>query len=131
MPKQHIIRDTLRTWIEIDKQAIAHNYRIFRKLLQKETRFMAVVKSNAYGHNLLEFGYEMEKLGVDWLGVDSITEALALRREKVKCPILVLGFTLPTLLSSAREKDISVTISSFPQLREVLKLKPSKKLLKI
>ena len=49
------LRKGLRTWIEIDKKAIAHNYRSFRALITPETKLMGVVKSNAYGHNLIEF----------------------------------------------------------------------------
>ena len=118
--------DGLRTWVEIDKSAIAKNYRVFRKLIGKKTMFMAVVKSNAYGHNLHEFAPEMARLGVDWLGVDSITEALALRKGGVQTPILVLGFILPSRYADARKSRVALTISSHAQLEEVLKLQPSK-----
>lgn len=121
----------LRTWIEIDTKAIAKNYRTFRKILGKKTMLMGVVKSNAYGHNLHEFAKEYQKLGADWIGVDSLVEGLALRKGGIKLPILVLGFTLPSLLNDARENDIHVTISSSLQFAGVLKLKPSKKILKI
>ncbi|MDO8520668.1 MAG: alanine racemase [bacterium] len=123
--------EDLRTWIEIDKKAIAHNYRVFRKLIGKRTKFLAVVKSNAYGHNLLEFAPEMEKLGADWLGVDSLVEARSARSAGVKIPILVLGFTLPTFYEEAREKKMSITISSFAQLTKALRLKKGKHPLKI
>ena len=141
-------REDLRTWIEIDKKAIAHNYRTFRKLLEENeyrkshpdilqnvrmtrTKLLAVVKSNAYGHNLLEFAPEMEKLGADWLGVDSLVEAHSARSAGVKIPVLVLGFTLPTLYDEARKNGVSITLSSFVQLERILKLKPSKVSLKI
>ncbi|OGZ05226.1 MAG: alanine racemase [Candidatus Lloydbacteria bacterium RIFCSPHIGHO2_01_FULL_49_22] len=119
--------ENLRTWIEVDKRAIAKNYRTFRKLIGKKTMMMAVVKSNAYGHNLHEFAPEMVRLGADWLGVDSITEAMALRKNGINVPILVLGFTLPSLYRDARKHNISITISSFAQFKEVCKLPPSKK----
>jgi len=106
-------RKGLRTWIEIDKGAIKHNYAVFRGLIAKNTKLLGVVKSNAYGHNLFEFAKELEKLGADFLGVDSAVEALALRREGVKAPILVLGFTLPEMFEELAKKDISVTVSNF------------------
>src|SRR3989344_3378709 len=115
--------EDLRTLIEIDKKAIAHNYRVFRKRLDKKTKFLAVVKSNAYGHNLLEFGLEMEHLGADWLGVDSLVEARSARKVGVKAPILVLGFTLPIHYREAALQGIRLTISSFAQLEKVLRLK--------
>lgn len=121
----------LRTWIEIDRKAIAHNYRAFRKLIGKNTKFLAVVKSNAYGHNILEFAPEMEALGVDWLGVDALVEARSVRSEGVKAPILVLGFTMPELYEEARARSISITISSFEQLARAMKLSRGKKKLKV
>lgn len=118
--------EDLRTWIEIDKKAIAHNYRTFRALLSKKTKFLAVVKSNAYGHNLLEFAPAMEHLGADWLGVDSLVEARSARQVGVRVPILVLGFTLPSLYEEARRSRVRVTISSFAQLEKALRLSKGK-----
>lgn len=116
----------LRTWIEVDKKAIANNYRVFRKLIPKKTMLMAVVKSNAYGHSLIDFSKTVVLLGVDWLGVDSVVEAVALRRIGIKKPILILGYTLPEMIKEAAENDISLTISSFDQLVECRKIKTVK-----
>jgi alanine racemase len=116
----------LRTWIEIDKKAIAHNYAIFRSLISKETKLMGVVKSNAYGHNLTEFAKELEKLGTDYLAVDSVVEGLALRREGIKLPILVLGFTLPEMIALADKANMEITISNFSYFAEIKKLKLKK-----
>jgi len=115
-------RKGLRTWIEIDKGAIKHNYGVFRGLIAKNTKLLGVVKSNAYGHNLFEFAKELEKLGADFLGVDSAVEALALRREGVKTPILVLGFTLPEMFEELAKKNISVTVSNFETLKVLEKM---------
>jgi len=89
---------------------------------------MAVVKSNAYGHGLVDFSREMEKLRADFLGVDSITEARTLRRVGVKLPILVLGYTMPGLLNEAAEDDISLTVSTFETLNAIGNAKLSKPL---
>jgi len=71
----------LRTWIEIDKKAIKHNYNVFRKIVGKNCKILAVVKSNAYGHGLVPFAKEQLKNGVDFLGVDSVLEAFTLRNK--------------------------------------------------
>lgn len=110
-----------RTWLEINRGAVKKNYEIFRALIPKKTKLMAVVKSNAYGHGLIDFSKEMEKRGADFLGVDSVVEALALRREGINTPILVLGFTLPSRISEAAAKNISLSISNFESLAYVLK----------
>lgn len=112
----------LRTWIEVDKKAICSNYLIFRKLIRKNVLMVGVVKSNAYGHNLAEFASELENLGVDMLAVDSIIEALTLRKNGIKAPILVLGYTLPEMFSKALRKNIHITVSSIDGLRAFSKI---------
>ncbi len=113
----------LRTWIEIDKSAIKKNYEVFRRIIGGKRRLMAVAKSNAYGHSLLDFSRLISSLGADWIGVDSITEALALRRARIRKPLLVLGYTLPENLENAADKKISVTISTFENLEKARSLK--------
>ena len=105
----------LRTWIEIDTKALLHNYRVFRDLAG-DRKLLAVVKSNAYGHNIIEASKVFVKAGADYLGVDSMTEALTLRREGIKKPILVLGYTLPEYLLAASQKKIILSLSSFDQI---------------
>lgn len=114
----------LKTWVEIDKKAIAGNYKIFRHLADR-TRLMTVVKSNAYGHGLVAVSKILEKSGVDWFGVDSVPEALALRKEKITKPILVLAYTLPELFPLALSHNISVAISSFESIEAIKKMPTS------
>lgn len=118
----------LRTWIEIDTKAIASNYRVFRKFVPKSVKIMGVVKSNAYGHNLTEFARELVKCGVDMLAVDSLVEALSLRKSGIKTDILVLGYTLPELFSQAVGKNIHLTISSIDGLKTFLKSHNTKRI---
>jgi alanine racemase len=121
MKKVTEIKEFLRTWIEIDRKAVQNNYQIFRKIAGKKL-LMSVVKSNAYGHGLVVFSKILNDLDVDWFGVDSIVEANTLRRNGIKKPILVLGYTLPLRYSDAVKNKISVTIPDFVSLDEVIKL---------
>lgn len=121
----------LRTWLEIDRARLAHNYAVFRSLLGPETKLMAVAKSNAYGHDIYQFARLQQELGADYIGVDSIVEATALRETGITIPLLVLGYTLPEKFAEAVAHDIALTISSlenlellksFPELRFHLKI---------
>lgn len=114
-------KEGLRTWIEISKSALRKNYDLFRNLIDKKCLLMAVAKSNAYGHGLIDFSRLMEKFGADWFGVDSIVEALALRENGIKKPILVLGYTLPEKFNDAVKNKISLTISTFEGLKNLKK----------
>jgi len=80
------------TWLEISKSALIHNLRQFRKIIGSKIKLMAVVKSNAYGHGMIECAKIFEKNGADYLGVVNLDEALQLRRNNLKKPILVLTF---------------------------------------
>ncbi len=112
-------RKGLRTWIEINTESIDGNYRKFRSMVPEETKICSVVKSNAYGHFLIDFSKRMEKNGVDHLAVDTILEGLRLRREGVGIPIMVLGYTLPEMFSEASDNDISITVSGWDTLNRI------------
>jgi len=109
----------LRTWIEVSVAALRENYAVFRELLGPECRLMAIAKSNAYGHGLIDYSRTMQELGADWIGVDSIVEAVKLRGNGITAPILVLGYTLPQWFELAGEQRISLTISTRDSLREI------------
>ena len=111
----------LRTWIEIDTKAVRANYRTFRKIIPKKVSMLGVVKSNAYGHSIVEYSRELEKLGIDMLAVDSLVEALVIRNSGIKTPVLVLGYTLPEMFTKALRKNIHLTISSIDGLKTFLK----------
>jgi len=115
-------KNSLRTWLEIDKKAIRNNIAQFRKIISSKTKLMAVIKSNAYGHGLIDFARTVENK-VDWFGVDSIVEGLKLRQKGLKGAILVLGYTLPARLPEAAQNDISLTSSSFELIKEISALK--------
>lgn len=116
-----------RTWIEVNKKALEHNFYTFLGLIPAQTRLMAVIKSNAYGHGLTLIAKELASYKLRspkdklWFGVDSIIEALRLRREDVKNPILVLGFTLAGKIGEAAQKNITLSISNFAALEELAK----------
>lgn len=124
--------EKLKTWVEIDSKAVKHNCDLFRKLIGKNVKLWAVVKSNAYGHGILAFSKLADKFGIDGFCVDSIVEGLRLRKEGIKKHILVLGPTLPSRFADASKNDIALTISTPEFLKTLLSAKkPPKFHLKI
>jgi alanine racemase len=128
MNLSRVEKTRLRTWIELDKKSIAKNYKLFRKIINTKTKLMSVVKSNAYGHNLVTFAKEIVRLGIDFLGVDSIDEALELRKSGIKTKILVFGYVSPAYYALATSKNISITISNLYNLKALSKQKLKDKL---
>jgi len=80
------------TWVEVKNSAIQHNLKQFQKITSKKAKIMAVVKSNAYGHGMVEIAKLAVKTKADWLGVVNLAEALILCRAKIKKPIFILSF---------------------------------------
>ena len=54
---------------------------------------MGVVKADAYGHGAIQTAKALEENGADYLAVSSIDEAMELRLNGIKMPILILGHT--------------------------------------
>lgn len=86
-----------KTWVEINKKALKSNIAQFQKLI-RDTNLMATVKANAYGHGLFETVNVLSNNGVKYFGVDSIDEAIKLKKAGINAPILILGYTLKSRL---------------------------------
>jgi len=82
------------TWIEIDLDAIAQNVRNIKELIGEKKELMAVVKGNAYGHNILEVSSVVLNNGATRLAVARLEEGVFLRKAGIAVPILILGLTL-------------------------------------
>ncbi|MEK7636547.1 MAG: alanine racemase [Patescibacteria group bacterium] len=118
-----------RTWIEIDVKKLRANVSEFLTLVSASTRVCAIVKSNAYGHGIVGIARELSKMREfkkrGWFAVDSIVEAVRLRKEGIRTPILVLGYILPRFISDAVNHNISITVSSLETLRHLTAISKS------
>ncbi|MDP1809647.1 MAG: alanine racemase [Actinomycetota bacterium] len=78
-------------WAEIDLDAIAANLAAIKTRLAPETKVMAIVKANAYGHGLIPVARKARQAGADRLGVALVEEALELREAGLDIPIHILS----------------------------------------
>ncbi|MBC7350191.1 MAG: alanine racemase [Candidatus Aminicenantes bacterium] len=107
---------TLVQWVEINRQAFLHNVREFQKRLGT-TDLMAVIKANAYGHGLLEIARLSTEAGIDWFGVHSLEEGLALRQAGFRQKILILGYLPLAQAGEAVQADLRVTVYNLETVR--------------
>ena len=49
-----------RTWAEVSLNNIEHNYRRIRSSLPEGTKFLGIVKADAYGHGAVEVAKRLE-----------------------------------------------------------------------
>lgn len=100
----------MKAWIEISRSAIAHNIKQLKNLAGKDTKLMAVVKANAYGHGLTETAKAALQAGAEWLGVAHGFEGISLREAGIEAPILTFFEPEEDEIEELIKKDISTTI---------------------
>lgn len=117
-----------KTWVEINKKALQNNIQQFQRLIGERVKLMAVVKANAYGHGLVEVAKIVVGFGADWLGVDSVDEAIEIRKVGIDAPILILGYTLLSRLGDVVKYDLRQVVYNKETIK---KLQGSKVHLKV
>ncbi len=99
-------------WSEIDLKAIAHNVRQLAGIISPDTKLMAVVKANAYGHGASQVACTALENGASYLGVARVAEGEALRQAGIEAPIIVLGYTPPANYQALLDNNLTQTISN-------------------
>lgn len=102
-----------RAWAEVDLSAIEHNIKQIRKYVRPEAKIMGVVKANAYGHGVIPVARVLLKHGADYLAVACLDEALQLRRNGFRCPILILGYSDCADVEQLVREDITATCFTY------------------
>lgn len=97
----------------IYQNKLLNNIQNFKKILQPDTAFMAVVKANAYGHGASKLALAMEKeQAIDYFGVAQLSEAMELRTAGVQSPILLFNAVRLNEIDLAIENNITLTVFS-------------------
>lgn len=78
------------TFLSVDLNALAYNYHFFKSKLKNQTKFLAVIKAFAYGHEAVAVAQRLEKEKVDYFAVAYTQEGVNLRKAGITTPILVL-----------------------------------------
>ncbi len=102
---------TERTWAEIRPEKIVSNMRAIRASLPAGTKYLGVVKADAYGHGAVPVAKALEANGADYLAVACLEEALELRQARLRLPILILGNTPPEDVPLLLEHGITQTVA--------------------
>lgn len=101
-----------RAWAEIELDNIAHNVREIRKITNRRTEIMGVVKADAYGHGVWGVTKTLLDSGVDRLAVSMLDEAIQLRKNGIGVPILILGYTDPSRADDVIINEVTQTVFS-------------------
>ena len=102
-----------RSCVEIDLDALKHNFEQIKKATTPGTDIMAVVKADAYGHGALETAKTLIDSGAAGLCLATIDEAVELRKHGIDVPMMTLGYTDPSRFADAVRYDVEQAVYSF------------------
>lgn len=109
-----------RIYASVDLDAVKFNLESMKKNIDEKTMIMAVVKTDGYGHGANAVAKATE--GIDYLwgyAVATDEEAFILRREGIKKPILVLGYTFEESYEEIVRLDIRPVVFKEDMAREL------------
>ncbi|MGH2460986.1 MAG: alanine racemase [Chloroflexota bacterium] len=106
------------TWVEIDLGAIGENVSRL-KAIARPAALMAVLKADAYGHGAIRAARTALLHGADYLATACLGEAIALRRQGILAPILILGFTPPWQAREIARHDLTATVYTLEPVRHL------------
>lgn len=99
---------------DINLTAIRKNIITMKQCIPDGKKILAVVKANAYGHDVIAVANILDDL-VDYYGVACIDEAIELRNKGINKPILILGLTDDSEFEDVIKYDITQTICTLEQ----------------
>ena len=109
-----------RVYAEIDLDAIRHNVSAMSENIAMDTKILAVIKTDGYGHGAIPIAKELEEMDkVYGYAVATAEEALDLRKNEVKKPILILGYTFPGKYEELIRNNISMALFRKDSLEEI------------
>ena len=120
------LSDAPRAWVEVNAEAIRHNYRRVAEEIAKkrsECSIIAVIKGDAYGHGITECTRIFLSEGCRAFALANVEEALCTKRVcdrlGIRADILILGATDPALIGEVGHHDLIQTIPSFDYAKKL------------
>ncbi|MFA1821963.1 alanine racemase [Virgibacillus oceani] len=95
----------------IDLQTYRENIEKLKRLAGN-SEFMAVIKTDAYGHGIVKMGFGAVEAGAHRLGVTSVEEGMLLRENGINVPIHLLSTVMPERALDIVAYELTASISS-------------------
>lgn len=104
----------------ISLDAVEHNFHEMRKNIAQDTKMIAVVKANAYGHGAVQIAHLIQNYDYIWgFATATAEEALALREAGVMKPILILGIVFDEYYPELVRNHIRPAVCEYEEARKL------------
>lgn len=104
--------------IEISSSSLLYNYNYLTKKYGR--KIFPVLKSNAYGHGIVNVAKVLDQINAPFLCVDSIYEAYQLTQAEISSPILIMGYVHPDSIS-VKKLPFSYAVYGYEMLDAISK----------
>ncbi|MGN0243200.1 MAG: alanine racemase [Lachnospiraceae bacterium] len=115
------MEDYYRTRVEINLDHICDNYREIYKRLGDDTKLLAVIKADGYGHGAIPIAKVLTDQ-VYAFGVAIVEEAIELRKAGITNPILILGYCDESEYQMLLDYDIMPAVFTYPMAERLSQL---------
>lgn len=113
--------NSAKTWVEISRSILRKNVIAVKRVIRPASAF-AVVKSNAYGHGLVEVAKTLYPL-VCGFAVDSFQEAVDIRKALPGARILIMGYVPSNQIRLCADHEFSIVAYDDSVLKAASKMK--------
>jgi alanine racemase len=97
---------------EFDFGALGRNLERIAAHLHDDTRVIASVKANGYGHGVVSVARALEAAGIDGVATASAAEALRVMDAGVRVPVILFGGQAPETLPPLAQRGVTVTVAN-------------------
>ncbi len=108
------------TVLEVNLDAVVHNFNQYRAMLRPETGMVAMVKASGYGAGAFELARTLQSHGAAYLAVAVVDEGEELRRAGITMPIMALNPKV-TDYDSLFANRLEPEVFSFEMLDEIIR----------
>lgn len=105
-----------QVWAHIQRSSLEYNLHVFQRLC-KDVSVAPVLKSNAYGHGLVHVARILDSEKCPFFVIDGYHEALILRNEGIRTPLVVMGITPPQNILRSRLRDVAFMVGDMEQIQ--------------
>lgn len=111
-----------RVYATVNLDAIFKNLENMKKNIQEDTKIIAVLKADGYGHGAVPIAKHIEPLPYLWgIAVATVEEGMILRKNGITKPILILGYTFSDDYDTIIEQEMRPAVFTLKMARELSK----------
>lgn len=109
-----------RVCANIDLSAVMHNMEAMHQNIDPDTKIMAVIKADGYGHGAVPIAKEIEHLDyVYGYAAATVEEGMILRNNGIQKPILILGYIFPDQYEEVIQAEICPSVFTLEMAKEL------------